>query len=122
MPPSPSMYVIPLRVEAVLRKAGSYDMSPSRRRSVAWIVPSVIEISTSSPERLSRIVSVSSATRGTLAPSSSIASVNPPIVWAPSQERVASATITRYREWRNETRSLELADYQDLWRWSVDEL
>jgi hypothetical protein len=29
MPASPSMKVIPLRVEAVLRKAGSYDISPS---------------------------------------------------------------------------------------------
>ena len=56
------MYVIPLRVEAVLRKAGSYDMSPSRPRSVAWIVPSTIGISTSVPVRLSRIVSVSSGT------------------------------------------------------------
>src|SRR5690242_13777284 len=61
MPASPSMYVIPLRVEAVLRKAGSYDISPSWRRSVAWIVPSEIGISTSFPVRLSRIVSVSSA-------------------------------------------------------------
>src|SRR5262249_4699371 len=74
------------------------------------------------PVRLSRIVSVSSATRGTLAPSSSIVSVDPPIVWTPSQERVASATITRYREWLNETRGLELAGYHDLWQWSVDEL
>jgi acetoacetyl-CoA synthetase len=46
----------------------------------------------------------------------------PPIVWEPSAERVASATITRYREWLNETRGLELASYGDLWQWSVDEL
>src|SRR5437868_5116209 len=64
MPASPSMYVMPLRVEAVLRKAGSYDMSPSPRRSVARIVPSEIGISTSVPVRLSRIASVSSRTRG----------------------------------------------------------
>jgi hypothetical protein len=63
MPASPSMYVIPLRVEAVFRNAGSYDMSPSWRRSVAWIVPSEIGISTSVPVRLSRTVSVSSDTR-----------------------------------------------------------
>src|SRR6476660_3221993 len=62
MPASPSMKVIPLRVEAVLRKAGSYDISPSWRRSVARIVPSEIGISTSFPVRLSLIVSVSSAT------------------------------------------------------------
>ncbi len=46
----------------------------------------------------------------------------PPIVWTPSPERVASATITRYREWLNETRGLTLEDYADLWQWSVDEL
>jgi acetoacetyl-CoA synthetase len=48
--------------------------------------------------------------------------MEPPIVWEPSRERVASATITRYREWLNETRDLALEDYADLWQWSVDEL
>src|SRR5262252_1221967 len=56
------MKVIALRVDAVFRKAGSYDINPSWRRSVALIVPSEIEISTSFPVRLSRIVRVSSAT------------------------------------------------------------
>ncbi|HKD94452.1 MAG TPA: acetoacetate--CoA ligase [Gaiellaceae bacterium] len=46
----------------------------------------------------------------------------PPIVWEPSPERIASATITRYREWLNESRGLALAGYADLWQWSVDEL
>jgi acetoacetyl-CoA synthetase len=46
----------------------------------------------------------------------------PPIVWTPSPERIASATITRYREWLNEARGLELEDYHGLWQWSVDEL
>ena len=46
----------------------------------------------------------------------------PPIVWTPSEERIASATITRYREWLNETRGLALDGYHDLWQWSVDEL
>jgi acetoacetyl-CoA synthetase len=46
----------------------------------------------------------------------------PPIVWEPSEERIASATITRYREWLNETRGLALEDYTELWRWSVGEL
>jgi acetoacetyl-CoA synthetase len=48
--------------------------------------------------------------------------MTPPIVWSPSPERIASATITRYREWLNETRGLELGDYHELWQWSVDEL
>jgi acetoacetyl-CoA synthetase len=43
-------------------------------------------------------------------------------VWTPSPERIASATITRYRDWLNETRSLRLENYHDLWQWSVDEL
>ena len=48
--------------------------------------------------------------------------MEPPIVWTPSPERIASATITRYREWLNETRGLKLEGYPDLWQWSVDEL
>ncbi|HEY2742070.1 MAG TPA: acetoacetate--CoA ligase [Gaiellaceae bacterium] len=46
----------------------------------------------------------------------------PPIVWEPSPERIASATITRYREWLNEIRGLGLDGYAELWEWSVDEL
>jgi acetoacetyl-CoA synthetase len=46
----------------------------------------------------------------------------PPVVWTPSPERIASATITRYREWLNETRGLGLDGYHQLWQWSVDEL
>ena len=48
--------------------------------------------------------------------------MEPPIVWTPSPERIASATITRYREWLNDTRGLKLEGYPDLWQWSVDEL
>jgi acetoacetyl-CoA synthetase len=48
--------------------------------------------------------------------------VVPPIVWEPSPERVASATLTRYREWLNSSRGLVLGDYHDLWQWSVDSL
>jgi acetoacetyl-CoA synthetase len=48
--------------------------------------------------------------------------MTPPIVWTPSEERIASATITRYRGWLNDTRGLRLEDYGDLWQWSVDEL
>jgi acetoacetyl-CoA synthetase len=48
--------------------------------------------------------------------------LEPPIVWTPSPERIASATITHYREWLNATRGLRLEGYHDLWQWSVDEL
>jgi acetoacetyl-CoA synthetase len=46
----------------------------------------------------------------------------PPVVWRPSPERVERATITRYTRWLRETRSLDLPDYDALWRWSVDDL
>ena len=66
MPLPPSMKVIALRQDAVLRKAGSLDISPKSsgstlicRRSMARIVPSVIGISYCFPVRLSVIVSVS---------------------------------------------------------------
>ncbi|HEX5172817.1 MAG TPA: acetoacetate--CoA ligase [Gaiellaceae bacterium] len=51
-----------------------------------------------------------------------MATTTPPIVWTPSPQRIASATITRYREWLNETRGLGIEGYHDLWQWSVDEL
>jgi acetoacetyl-CoA synthetase len=44
------------------------------------------------------------------------------ILWTPSPERVAKATVTRYRQWLAETRGVETEDYEDLWRWSVDDL
>ena len=49
----------------------------------------------------------------TVAPgrSASIAPVEPPVVWTPSEERIARATITRYREWLERTRGLDLPDY-----------
>src|SRR5262245_57841310 len=66
MPRSPSMNVIALRHDAVLRNAGSYDISPPSpsaaliwRRSGARIVPSTIGSVYSRPVRLSVIVRVS---------------------------------------------------------------
>jgi acetoacetyl-CoA synthetase len=60
----------------------------------------------------------------TVAPgrSASIAPVEPPVVWTPSEERIARATITRYREWLERTRGLDLPDYDALRRWSVQDL
>jgi acetoacetyl-CoA synthetase len=49
-------------------------------------------------------------------------SSSPDILWTPSAERVQRATITRYVAWLGETRGLSFADYQELWRWSVDSL
>jgi acetoacetyl-CoA synthetase len=44
------------------------------------------------------------------------------LLWTPSEEAVERAAVTRYRRWLNETRGLELEDYDALWRWSVDDL
>jgi acetoacetyl-CoA synthetase len=46
----------------------------------------------------------------------------PPVVWRPSEARIERATITRFARWLEETRGLELPDYDALWRWSVDDL
>jgi acetoacetyl-CoA synthetase len=51
-----------------------------------------------------------------------MAAIKPELLWTPSQERIERATITRYERWLGETRGLRFADYQELWRWSVDEL
>jgi acetoacetyl-CoA synthetase len=47
---------------------------------------------------------------------------NPELLWNPSEDRVARATITRYQEWLDRERGLRFADYDELWRWSVDDL
>jgi acetoacetyl-CoA synthetase len=44
------------------------------------------------------------------------------LLWTPSSERVAAATITRYQEWLARERGVETEGYDGLWRWSVDEL
>jgi acetoacetyl-CoA synthetase len=43
-------------------------------------------------------------------------------MWAPSPERVERANITRYLRWLRERRGLRLGSYEELWRWSVDDL
>src|SRR5690349_3452248 len=47
---------------------------------------------------------------------------NPALLWNPSEDRVARATITRYQEWLDRERGLRFADYDELWRWSADDL
>jgi acetoacetyl-CoA synthetase len=46
----------------------------------------------------------------------------PELLWEPSPERIERATITRYQDWLREQRGLEFSDYQELWKWSVDDL
>jgi acetoacetyl-CoA synthetase len=46
----------------------------------------------------------------------------PEVLWTPSAERIERATLTRYQRWLQETRGLSFAEYDELWRWSVDSL
>ncbi|MBB4664556.1 acetoacetate--CoA ligase [Conexibacter arvalis] len=46
----------------------------------------------------------------------------PPILWAPDPERVERATLTRFARWLAAERGVEAAGYEQLWRWSVDDL
>jgi acetoacetyl-CoA synthetase len=46
----------------------------------------------------------------------------PEVLWTPTPERVQRAAITRYQGWLRETRGLQFERYEDLWRWSVNDL
>src|SRR5689334_12504812 len=43
------------------------------------------------------------------------------ILWRPSAGQPDAATLTRYMQWLRE-RGVDVADYDALWRWSVDDL
>lgn len=42
------------------------------------------------------------------------------VLWEPDEARIADANVSRFRNWVNAEKGLDLADYQDLWHWSVD--
>jgi len=44
------------------------------------------------------------------------------LLWTPSPERVASATLTRYQRWLADERGVRADGYDELWRWSVEHL
>ncbi len=44
------------------------------------------------------------------------------ILWTPSSDRIETATISRYQEWLAATHGVRTGSYEELWRWSVDEL
>jgi len=46
----------------------------------------------------------------------------PVLLWEPSDERVQHATLTRFARWLSEERGVDHSSYEELWRWSVDEL
>src|SRR5271154_1496791 len=43
-------------------------------------------------------------------------------LWKPSAEQQASTEMSRFMLWAAERRGRPFADYDELWRWSVDEL
>src|SRR5271154_806154 len=43
-------------------------------------------------------------------------------LWEPSAEQRARTEMSRFMLWAGERRGRSFADYQELWRWSVDEL
>src|SRR3954453_19034435 len=49
--------------------------------------------------------------------------VAPNVLWSPTAERVQRAAITRIARWVQDTRSVRVTEsYDQLWRWSVDDL
>ena len=47
---------------------------------------------------------------------------DPEVLWTPSPEQVQRATLTRYQAWVEEKHGLTLGPYEDLWRWSVENI
>jgi acetoacetyl-CoA synthetase len=43
-------------------------------------------------------------------------------LWIPSEKRISAAQITDFRAWLYRTRGLSFANYEELWRWSVDDI
>jgi acetoacetyl-CoA synthetase len=46
----------------------------------------------------------------------------PPLLWQPTPERIERANLTRYIDWLRERRGLRFGDYEQLRRWSVEDL
>jgi acetoacetyl-CoA synthetase len=47
---------------------------------------------------------------------------NSSVLWSPPENPARSPRLAGYLDWLRQTRTLELAGYDDLWRWSVAEL
>ncbi len=46
----------------------------------------------------------------------------PKLLWTPSEEWVERTTLTRYQAWLGERHELKFDGYEQLWKWSVDNL
>jgi acetoacetyl-CoA synthetase len=49
-------------------------------------------------------------------------SEEPKLLWEPSGQRRERTTLARYQGWLAEQRGLSFDSYEELWRWSVDDL
>jgi acetoacetyl-CoA synthetase len=46
----------------------------------------------------------------------------PPVLWRPSPERIERAWLTRYQRWLEQRLGRTFGSYEELWRWSVDDV
>ena len=46
----------------------------------------------------------------------------PEVLWRPSDDTVAGSNLTRYTAWLADDPGATFAGYDDLWRWSVEDL
>ena len=44
------------------------------------------------------------------------------VLWTPPADVRETTQLGRYLEWLRETRGIDHAGYDELWRWSVDDL
>ncbi|KZY02693.1 MULTISPECIES: acetoacetate--CoA ligase [unclassified Sulfitobacter] len=44
------------------------------------------------------------------------------ILWTPTPERAEASTLAEFMRWLEKERSLSFADYNEMWRWSIDDL
>ena len=44
------------------------------------------------------------------------------ILWTPTSERAEASTLAEFMRWLEKERGLSFADYNDMWRWSIDDL
>ncbi|AWB90314.1 acetoacetate--CoA ligase [Homoserinimonas hongtaonis] len=46
----------------------------------------------------------------------------PEVTWVPTQEQLENTRLTQFRDWVRLHRGIEIADYEQMWRWSTTDL
>lgn len=44
------------------------------------------------------------------------------IIWRPSEERIKDSGVWKFNAWLKKEKNLQFAHYEEMWKWSVDEL